>query len=77
MLALLEKTEAASTRRTAALDELPLFAAARSAAAPRPPAPRRSSGARRMKPDELSPRAALEALYRLKALRQGGSEPER
>ena len=28
-------------------------------------------------PDELSPRQALDVVYRLKALRQGGSEPQR
>ena len=73
VLRLLEKTE----RRGApegSLDELPLFAAAR----PKSAVPLVSSGPSPVesalddiKPDELSPKAALDALYRLKALREG------
>ncbi|MEO5336828.1 MAG: DNA mismatch repair protein MutS [Magnetospirillum sp. WYHS-4] len=51
-------------------DDLPLFAAAR--AAPPPAAPPKPSPAeealRALNPDDLSPREALEALYRLKGL---------
>ncbi len=53
------------------IDELPLFAAARRAAAP--PADARPDplgpALDALAPDELTPRDALEALYRLKALR--------
>ena len=56
------RPRAASRPRTAALDELPLFAVSRSAATAEPAGPRRSSRrSTRLKPDELSPRAALEA----------------
>lgn len=59
----LESEKAASAR----LDDLPLFAAAAE-----PPAPPISSAldeaVAAIDPDELTPREALEALYRLKAL---------
>ncbi|MEZ5908051.1 MAG: DNA mismatch repair protein MutS [Hyphomicrobiaceae bacterium] len=75
VLAELEKTE----RRDIAADvmgDLPLFAAARpkssplqaSASAPSPVA----EELRKLHPDEMTPRAALEALYRLKALAEDG-----
>ena len=56
----------ASTERLA---ELPLFAAVAEPAAPPPgPSPLRSA-LDQLEPDDLTPREALEALYRLKALR--------
>jgi DNA mismatch repair protein MutS len=71
VLSVLEKTDSKVVGDGAALDELPLFAAAR---------PKSYTGARvepspldraidAINPDELAPKAALEALYRLKALR--------
>jgi DNA mismatch repair protein MutS len=71
VLALLERSEEASERK-ALIDDLPLFAAApRSAATPSPRGP---SEVERLidatLPDELTPREALDLLYRLKALRR-------
>ena len=73
VLALLEKTDRRADGAAPALDDLPLFAAAR----PTSPAPR-PSGADPLRdaiaalnPDELSPREALEALYRLKKSADG------
>jgi DNA mismatch repair protein MutS len=63
----LEKADRASPR-AAMLDELPLF---RAASAPPVPAEHRPDPLRlalaALHPDELSPREALEALYRLKS----------
>jgi DNA mismatch repair protein MutS len=57
-------------------DDLPLFRAARTTA----PAPRRDSAAeellRELRPDELSPRDALELLYRLRAMAAGDNSAE-
>jgi DNA mismatch repair protein MutS len=51
------------------LDDLPLFAAARPVASP-PPVPSRADPLRAaldaINPDEMTPREALDALYRLK-----------
>ena len=71
VLSVLEKTDRRVAGDGTALDELPLFAAAR---------PKGYTGSRAepssldravdaLNPDELAPKAALEALYRLKALR--------
>ncbi|WP_295557913.1 DNA mismatch repair protein MutS [uncultured Hyphomicrobium sp.] len=73
VLSLLEK---ADRRRGQAangpLEELPLFAAARPASHPEPAGPSPLEVALdAVNPDELSPRAALDALYRLKQLRAG------
>ncbi len=57
-----EKTAAIS------LDDLPLFAMAEAPAAP-PPSSALTDALSAIEPDELSPREALEALYRLKAIR--------
>ena len=58
--------------RNGGLDELPLFAVSRPVPAePAGPSPIENA-VDELKPDELSPRAALDAIYRLKALRQGG-----
>jgi len=78
VLALLEKGGAKSPDAAALIEELPLFAAALAASRPRiepqpggaPPAglsPLEEALAA-LAPDDLSPKAALEALYRLKAL---------
>lgn len=76
VLKLLEKTDRRSGG-SAALDDLPLFAAAR----PKGHVPDTSTPSpiedalRAINPDNLSPKGALDALYKLKAL-QGGSQPE-
>ena len=55
------------------LEDLPLFAAIRPASAPEPSGPSPVEAALdAMNPDDLSPKAALEALYGLKRLRAGG-----
>ncbi|MFN3686186.1 DNA mismatch repair protein MutS [Salinarimonas sp.] len=58
--------------RAAALDDLPLFAAPVRAAPPPPPAAVAKDGLREalaaLDPDEMTPKEALEALYRLKGL---------
>jgi DNA mismatch repair protein MutS len=62
----LERLE--GTGSPAKLDELPLFAAVQERAAP-PNAPSKAEAAlAAVDPDGMSPREALEALYRLKAL---------
>jgi DNA mismatch repair protein MutS len=70
-----DQHDAASAGRRSAQRELPLFAAAPPApksAAPAPDALRTAVEA--IDPDELSPKAALEALYRLrKLLKPGGA----
>ena len=79
--AVLERLETADGKKAArqeALDELPLFAAVRpqdagTGGAPSPV----ETAVDALKPDEMSPRDALEALYRLKALRHGASKRER
>jgi DNA mismatch repair protein MutS len=73
VLALLEKSDRRRVQGTGALDELPLFAAARPADKPAATGPTPlESALDGLSPDELSPKAALEALYRLKQLRSGG-----
>jgi DNA mismatch repair protein MutS len=71
VLAELESSE--SSGRAAAqrlAHDLPLFAAARPAPAPAPEGPTPLELAvDRVRPDELTPREALDLLYRLKALR--------
>jgi DNA mismatch repair protein MutS len=70
VLARLEKTDRRAAGQENALDDLPLFAAARpnggDSAGSRPSPVDRALDS--LNPDELSPRAALEALYRLKEL---------
>jgi DNA mismatch repair protein MutS len=76
VLAVLEKGEEGSAL-TRLADDLPLFSAARR----RPEPPPRESVAdallRDIRPDELTPREALDLVYRLKALaaEQGGTDP--
>jgi DNA mismatch repair protein MutS len=75
VLNLLEKADRRRGQSNGPLDELPLFAAARPASAAAPangPSPAEVA-LDALNPDELSPKAALDALYRLKALR---AEPE-
>lgn len=70
VLALLEKNDARSARGGGPLDDLPLFAAARpkSVMGPAGPSPV-DLALDDVHPDELTPRQALDALYRLKQLR--------
>ena len=75
VLTALEEGELSSgggARAAALVDELPLFSAAKT---PEPTAmPKESEAERALKdidPDELTPKQALEALYRLKALGDG------
>lgn len=78
VLALLEKADSRKNARNGGLDELPLFAVSRPMTSPEPSGPTALEKAvDDLKPDDLSPRAALDAVYRLKALRQGGQGPER
>jgi DNA mismatch repair protein MutS len=70
VLALLEKTQGKAPDGEALLADLPLFAAARPASPPpaaHPPSAVEEALAT-ISPDELTPKAALEALYRLKEL---------
>jgi DNA mismatch repair protein MutS len=77
VLALLEKTEGRKDARNGALDELPLFALTRPQAA-EPAGPSAVERAvDELNPDDMSPRAALDAVYRLKALRQEKRKRER
>ena len=77
VLAMLEKTEGKKDARNGALDELPLFALTRPPAA-EPAGPSAVELAvDELNPDDLSPRAALDAVYRLKALRQEKRKPKR
>jgi DNA mismatch repair protein MutS len=76
VLALLEKSDrrrgGPQAGATGALDELPLFAVSRAAATAAPTGPTPVEAALdNLNPDELSPKAALDALYRLKSLRTG------
>jgi DNA mismatch repair protein MutS len=67
VLALLEKGEQGGALARLA-DDLPLFAAARRRAEPQPRESAAEALLREIRPDELSPREALDLLYRLKAL---------
>ncbi len=67
MLAKLEAGRDATGGIAAGLDDLPLFAAA---AVPEPPADPLAEALGSIDPDALTPREALEALYRLKSLAQ-------
>jgi DNA mismatch repair protein MutS len=66
VLETLEKGEQVSAL-TRLAEDLPLFAAAKPAAAPAAPSPLEKLLAE-LRPDELSPRAALEMLYKIKGL---------
>jgi DNA mismatch repair protein MutS len=75
VLARLERNDRRAGGSQAALGDLPLFAAAAAEPAPASNAPAGCSPLEQavdgLRPDELTPRAALEALYRLKVLRGG------
>jgi DNA mismatch repair protein MutS len=76
VLRLLEKKEQKGPGAGDLLDELPLFAASRPksmSAAERGPSPVEKALAN-INPDELTPKAALEALYRLKDAARGGKQ---
>jgi DNA mismatch repair protein MutS len=79
VLALLERSEGKKAASSGALDELPLFASNRSqeqhGASAGPSLVEAAVDA--LNPDELSPRAALEAVYDLKMLRAAQHKPER
>ena len=64
----LEETDRKSPVRTL-IDDLPLFSAARRQAEAEPPPDELATMLDAIAPDELTPREALEALYRLKAVR--------
>ena len=71
VLEMLEKGEQGSALARLA-EDLPLFAAARRRTEPTPPPESAAESLLRdTRPDELTPRAALDLLYRLKALVAG------
>ena len=73
VLTLLEKNDRKRGAGSGALEELPLFAAARPSGqtlAAAKPSPALTALAA-LNPDDLTPKAALEALYKLKALEKG------
>ncbi|WP_072396032.1 DNA mismatch repair protein MutS [Hyphomicrobium sp. CS1GBMeth3] len=70
VLALLEKADRRRGQSNGPLEELPLFASARTENPPAASGPSEVEAALdSINPDELSPKAALDALYRLKQLR--------
>jgi DNA mismatch repair protein MutS len=76
VLALLEKSDRRRGQNGGPLEELPLFAAARPVSKPeRPSNAALTAALDALNPDELSPKAALEALYRLKQIR--ADEPQK
>jgi DNA mismatch repair protein MutS len=74
VLAKLEAQDRGQTARALA-DDLPLFAVTSRAAEPTPPseAEQLLEAVKALHPDELTPREALEALYRLKSLGRKGA----
>ena len=75
VLGLLEKNDRRAAGAERPLDDLPLFAAARPRGAGSKAEPTPAEAALdALNPDELTPREALEALYRLKKLRAGKSK---
>ena len=69
VLALLEKSERHAPKAGGALDDLPLFAARRPKSGPDKAKPSAVLAAlSEIRPDEMSPKSALERLYELKAL---------
>ncbi len=78
VLALLEKTEGRKAEQETPLDELPLFAVSHPQQSPngqKGPTPVEMV-LDEFTPDEMTPRDALEAIYRLKTLRRGESKRE-
>jgi len=79
VLALLEKSDGKKNARNDTLDELPLFAVTRAqepGVGPSGPSAV-DKAVDELNPDDMSPRSALDALYRLKALRRESPDPER
>ena len=69
VLALLEKGDRRPREKEAALDELPLFAAVRPKSGPsQPDTSALEKLLETVRPDELTPKAALEKLYELKKI---------
>jgi DNA mismatch repair protein MutS len=78
VLTLLEKSDGRKSARNDTLDELPLFAVTRAQVPPGPSGPSAVDKAvDELNPDDMTPRSALDALYRLKSLRRESSDPER
>ncbi len=79
VLALLEKSDGRKNARNDTLDELPLFAVTRGQgpAAPASGPSAVEKAVDELNPDDMSPRSALDALYRLKTLRRENPDPER
>jgi DNA mismatch repair protein MutS len=76
VLALLEKSDRRRGATGGSLEDLPLFAVARPADEPvRPQNAALNAALDALNPDELSPKSALDALYRLKQLR--ADEPQK
>jgi DNA mismatch repair protein MutS len=79
VLALLEKSEGRKNAGSDSLDELPLFAVTHTqgpAAVPNGPSAI-DKALDELSPDDMSPRSALDALYRLKTLRRETKDRER
>jgi len=68
VLALLENADRRGANGEALLSDLPLFAAARTRAAEKAEIPALARALCELNPDELTPKSALETLYKLKAL---------
>jgi DNA mismatch repair protein MutS len=78
VLALLEKGDRRAKGKGNALEDLPLFATDRNPAAERREEPSAVEAAlRTLRPDDLSPKSALDKLYELKALADAGSRKDR
>jgi DNA mismatch repair protein MutS len=73
VLRVLERADRQGRDGEAGLDDLPLFAATRPKSMPAGSAAPSSADRAldKLRPDELTPKAALDALYTLKALRDG------
>lgn len=71
VLAILESADRKGQADSATLDGLPLFSDARPKTPAKSQIPPALAALDALRPDELTPREALEALYRLKALRAG------
>jgi DNA mismatch repair protein MutS len=77
VLTLLEKSDRRPKDRGGVLDDLPLFAAARPQSSPPPAAASAVEKALAvLRPDDLTPKAALEKLYELKALTEPGRKKD-
>jgi DNA mismatch repair protein MutS len=72
VLELLENSEGKAGDAEALLDDLPLFAAARPGHRLEPRLEALEQALAELNPDELTPKLALEALYKLKALLEKG-----